>query len=199
MSMGKKALMLGLCGAVLSAAVLLIEKKNREKKFNDELWEVEEDDDAEIEFTMSAGEIDEEEIEGFDEEEIDDFDDFVDFEELPELEVVGVVLTGPRTARVRPTEEEEKEMQNKQDAVALAEKLKSISLTLTVKCGENGRLFGSINTKDIADALEKQAGLKVDKRKIELGDAIKSLGSYKLKVKLHRDVAADLTLKVVEA
>lgn len=114
MSMGKKALMLGLCGAVLSAAVLLIEKKNREKKFNDELWEVEEDDDAEIEFTMSAGEIDEEEIEGFDEEEIDDFDDFVDFDELPQLEVVGVVLTGPRTARVRPTEEEEKEMLRKE-------------------------------------------------------------------------------------
>ena len=55
--------------------------------------------------------IDEEEIEGFDEEEIDDF---VDFEELPELEVVGVVLTGPRTARVRPTEEEEKEMLRKE-------------------------------------------------------------------------------------
>lgn len=104
-----------------------------------------------------------------------------------------------KTFAARKKKEEEKEMQNKQDAVALAEKLKSISLTLTVKCGENGRLFGSINTKDIADALEKQAGLKVDKRKIELGDAIKSLGSYKLKVKLHRDVAADLTLKVVEA
>ncbi|MBQ4576836.1 MAG: hypothetical protein IJB07_03805 [Firmicutes bacterium] len=103
MSMGKKALMLGICGAALSAAVLLIEKKNREKKFEEELWEVEEDDDAEIQFTMTAGDIDE-----FEEE----------FEELPELEVVNVVLTGPRTARVRPTEEEEKEM--------LREKLESV-------------------------------------------------------------------------
>ena len=59
MSMGKKALMLGICGAALSAAVLLIEKKNREKKFEEELWEVEEDDDAEIQFTMTAGDIDE--------------------------------------------------------------------------------------------------------------------------------------------
>ncbi|MBR2002345.1 MAG: hypothetical protein IJ994_08565 [Firmicutes bacterium] len=103
MNMGKKALMLGICGAALSAAVLLIEKKNREKKFEEELWEVEEDDDAEIQFTMTAGDIDE-----FEEE----------FEELPELEVVNVVLTGPRTARVRPTEEEEKEM--------LREKLESV-------------------------------------------------------------------------
>ncbi|MBR4073829.1 MAG: hypothetical protein IKK22_00265 [Firmicutes bacterium] len=103
MSMGKKALMLGICGAALSAAVLLIEKKNREKKFEEELWEVEEDDDAEIQFTMTAGDIDE-----FEEE----------FEELPELEVVNVVLTGPRTTRVRPTEEEEKEM--------LREKLESV-------------------------------------------------------------------------
>ena len=103
MNMGKKALMLGICGAALSAAVLLIEKKNREKKFEEELWEVEEDDDAEIQFTMTAGDIDE-----FEEE----------FEELPELEVVNVVLTGPRTARIRPTEEEEKEM--------LREKLESV-------------------------------------------------------------------------
>ena len=103
MSMGKKALMLGICGAALSAAVLLIEKKNREKKFEEELWEVEEDDDAEIQFTMTAGDIDE-----FEEE----------LEELPELEVVNVVLTGPRTARIRPTEEEEKEM--------LREKLESV-------------------------------------------------------------------------
>ena len=92
MSMGKKALMLGLCGAVLSAAVLLIEKKNREKKFEEKLWDAEEGDDAEIEFSMSAGDID------------------FEVEELPELELVKVVLTGPRTARVRPTEEEEKEM-----------------------------------------------------------------------------------------
>ncbi|MBQ6684565.1 MAG: hypothetical protein IJM99_00500 [Firmicutes bacterium] len=98
MSMGKKALMLGICGAALSAAVLWIEKKNREKKFEEELWEVEEDDDAEIEFTMTAGEV-----EAF-EEEMEE-----ESEELPQLEVVGVVLTGPRTARVRPTEEEEKE------------------------------------------------------------------------------------------
>ena len=68
MSMGKKALMLGLCGAVLSAAVLLIEKKNREKKFEEELWDAEEGDDAEIEFSMSAGDID------------------FEVEELPELE-----------------------------------------------------------------------------------------------------------------
>ena len=106
MSLGRKALMLGICGAALSAAVLLIERKNREKKFDDELWEVEEDDDAEIEFTMSAGDID---VDMDDEE---DFEEEIDdeFEELPEVELVKVILTGPRTARVRPTEEEEKDM-----------------------------------------------------------------------------------------
>ena len=109
MNFGKKALMLGICGAALSAAVLLIERKKREKEFEDELWEVEEDDDAEIEFSMSAGDIEEieEDESGFD---VFDEDDGENDTELPELEVVSVVLTGPRTARVRPTEEEEKEM-----------------------------------------------------------------------------------------
>ena len=103
MSMGKKALMLGICGAALSAAVLWSEKKNREKKFEEELWSVDDDDtNAEIEFTMFAGDVDVEDE--FEEEQAEES------EELPELEVVNVVLTGPRTARVRPTEEEEKEM-----------------------------------------------------------------------------------------
>lgn len=99
MKYAKRALMVGAASAVLGGAALLIGKLVREKKLEQELWDVDEDGDTEIEFTMFAGDIDVEE----DEQPV----------EFPELEVVKVVLTGPRTARVRPTEEEEKEMLRK--------------------------------------------------------------------------------------
>ena len=67
-----------------------------------------------------------------------------------------------------------------------------------VKIGENGKLFGKINSKQIADEFKKQYGIEIDKRKIQLKGNISSLGSYELEIKLHKKVSAKIEVLVVE-
>jgi len=83
------------------------------------------------------------------------------------------------------------------EAKELAEKIKGITVTLQVKSGENGKLFGAVTSKDIAENLIKKHKLKIDKRKIELKENIKSLGTYEVSIKLHPKVLAELTVKVI--
>lgn len=85
-----------------------------------------------------------------------------------------------------------------EEAQSLKKELEKITLQLTAKSGEGGRLFGSITNKHIADELKKTYKLKIDRRKIELSDAIRALGVTKVPVKLHADVLATLTVQVVE-
>ncbi|WP_066366186.1 50S ribosomal protein L9 [Neobacillus fumarioli] len=85
-----------------------------------------------------------------------------------------------------------------EEAKKLKEKLDQLTVELTAKAGEGGRLFGSITSKQIADELEKKHGIKIDKRKMEMADAIRSLGHTKVPVKLHHDVTATLTVHVKE-
>lgn len=84
----------------------------------------------------------------------------------------------------------------KADAEALAAKLEGINLTLGTKASATGKVFGSVTSLQIAEALEKQ-GLSVDKRTIVLKDAIKELGSFPVTIKLHREVSATITVEVV--
>jgi large subunit ribosomal protein L9 len=84
------------------------------------------------------------------------------------------------------------------EAKKLKEELEKITVELTAKAGEGGRLFGSITTKQIAEELFKKHGIKIDKRKMELTDAIRTLGSTKVPVKLHHEVLATLTVTVKE-
>jgi large subunit ribosomal protein L9 len=84
------------------------------------------------------------------------------------------------------------------EAKKLKEALEKITVELTAKAGEGGRLFGSITTKQIAEELSKKHGIKIDKRKMELTDAIRTLGSTKVPVKLHHEVLATLTVSVKE-
>ena len=95
--------------------------------------------------------------------------------------------------------QKKKEEEELQEARQLGEKLKGIVLTLPVKTGEGGRLFGSISNRDIGEALEKEKGLLIDKRKIELNGTIKSLGMYSVIIKLHPRVTAAIEVKVVAA
>ena len=81
-------------------------------------------------------------------------------------------------------------------AKALADKLKSITVIIKTKAGENGKLFGSITTKDIADKLKSGFNLDIDKKKLVLHDAIKSLGTTEVEIKLYTDVTAKLMVKV---
>jgi large subunit ribosomal protein L9 len=89
----------------------------------------------------------------------------------------------------------EQELEN---AKKLKEEIEKITVELTAKSGEGGRLFGSITTKQISDELQKKFNLKIDKRKMELNDAIRTLGYTKVPVKLHHEVTATLNVHVKE-
>lgn len=83
-----------------------------------------------------------------------------------------------------------------EDAKAMANTLEESPVNLTVSAGASGRLFGSVTVSDIAEAFE-QRGVKVDKRRIEVGNPIKNLGSHTVKVRVHADVVATVKLNVV--
>jgi large subunit ribosomal protein L9 len=84
------------------------------------------------------------------------------------------------------------------EAKKLKEELEKVTVELTAKSGEGGRLFGSITTKQISDELVKKFNIKIDKRKMELNDAIRTLGFTKVPVKLHTEVTATLNVHVKE-
>lgn len=77
-----------------------------------------------------------------------------------------------------------------------AEKLNEKVVSINAKVGENGKLFGAINSKDIQDAIKEQYGLDVDKKKIVLNDPIKNVGSYDVEIKLYTGVSAKVVVKV---
>ncbi|WP_456272888.1 50S ribosomal protein L9 [Bacillus sp. AK031] len=85
-----------------------------------------------------------------------------------------------------------------EDAKKLKETLEGLTVEMKAKSGEGGRLFGSITSKQIADELKKKHKIKIDKRKIEMNDAIRSLGFTNVPVKLHQDVTATLKVHVTE-
>ena len=84
-------------------------------------------------------------------------------------------------------------------AQLLAAKVEAASVTVKIKGGENGKTYGSVSTKEIAEAVKEQLGLEIDKKKIVLPEPIKAFGTYEAAVKLHRDVQAKLSVKVTEA
>jgi large subunit ribosomal protein L9 len=79
----------------------------------------------------------------------------------------------------------------------LAKLIGSVSITIAQKAGENDQLFGSVTSKDIAEALEKQ-GYTIERRKIALEEPIKTLGEFKVPVRLHREVTAEVIVTVVK-
>ncbi|MBY0202800.1 LSU ribosomal protein L9P [Paenibacillus polysaccharolyticus] len=93
--------------------------------------------------------------------------------------------------------EERLKQEEKAEAEALAKKLEAEVTELKAKAGEGGRLFGAITSKQIAEALSKK-GLKIDKRKIELDDPIRTLGVTQVIVKVHPEVKATLKVQVTE-
>lgn len=84
----------------------------------------------------------------------------------------------------------------KKEAAADADRIKALSLTIRAKAGEEGKLFGSVTSMDIAEAAKAQ-GVIIDKRRISLEEPIKRLGEFAVPVKLHADVVADLKLTVI--
>lgn len=88
--------------------------------------------------------------------------------------------------------------ENYDKAVELSKTVEAAKVTVKLKTGDGGKIFGSISTKEISQAVKEQCGLELDKKKMNLSESIKSLGTYEVPVKLHPEVTAKLTVKVVE-
>ncbi len=86
----------------------------------------------------------------------------------------------------------------KAEALAISNELRQMTLTVVARGGGNGRLFGSVTNQEIADALAKNAGIKLDKRKILISDTIKNVGTYTVTCKLGYEITAPLTVKIEE-
>lgn len=84
----------------------------------------------------------------------------------------------------------------KQNAVELAEKLSSLIVKIASSAGSDGRLYGSVTTKDIAEVLKAQHGIEVDKRKLTLNEQIKHFGTYSVDIKLHAEVSGKINVLV---
>lgn len=81
-------------------------------------------------------------------------------------------------------------------AKELAQQIEKLKVKMTIKTGEGGRTFGSITAKEIAEALKTQHGIDIDKKKISMRDAIKSIGEFSVVIKLHPKVSAALSVSV---
>ena len=85
-----------------------------------------------------------------------------------------------------------------EEAVKLKEQIEKVTVEMTAKSGEDGRLFGSITSKQIADELNKKEGIKVDRRRMELPEAIRALGYTNIPIRIHLEVTATLKVHVIE-
>ncbi|KDR96359.1 LSU ribosomal protein L9P [Peptoclostridium litorale DSM 5388] len=103
-----------------------------------------------------------------------------------------------KVLKEQKTAQKIKEDQQLEEAKALAENMGEMTVTLFSKAGEGGRLFGSVTSKDIAEALNKKHGIKIDKRKILLDEPIKVLGATNVKIKVHPEVTAQIKVQVNE-
>lgn len=101
--------------------------------------------------------------------------------------------------KLQKANEEKQAAQQLAAARELAEKIEKLSVTLTMKAGDNGKAFGSISGKEIAAAAADQLQLEIDKKKLVLPEPLKTFGTHQVPIKLHRDVTASLAVKIVEA
>lgn len=117
---------------------------------------------------------------------------------LPRKLAVEATVDNVNTMRMTDKANQEKRQREREEAFAVSQRLKSVEVVLRAKGGGAGRLFGSVTSQEIADAVKKQEGIELDKRKIVLDEQIKTVGTYTIKVKLGYEITAELKLKVEE-
>ena len=117
---------------------------------------------------------------------------------LPKKLAIEATPDAVNTMRMNDKATAERIAREKAEALATSKKLRELTIVVTAKGGGNGRLFGAVTTQEIAAALEKQSGIKMDKRKIVLGETIKNVGTYTATCKLGYEITAPLTVKIEE-
>jgi large subunit ribosomal protein L9 len=115
---------------------------------------------------------------------------------LPRGLAVEANATNLNVMNTKKDAEKSKKDRELANARLLADKLKTVTVVIKTKAGENGKLFGSITSKDISDQLKKDFNIDLDKKKIQLVDAMKSIGTTEIEAKIYPEVIAKFTLKI---
>ena len=118
---------------------------------------------------------------------------------LPKKLAMEATPDAINTMRMNDKAAAEKAARERAEALEISKKLREMTLVVTAKGGGAGRLFGSVTNQEIADALAKQSGIKLDKRKIVIADPIKNVGTYTVQCKLGYEITATLSVKIEEA
>jgi large subunit ribosomal protein L9 len=118
---------------------------------------------------------------------------------LPRGLAVEANTTNLNVMNTRKEAEKSKKDRELAKARELAEKLKNISVVIKTKAGENGKLFGSITSKDISDKLKNDFNLEIDKKKINMPDTLKSLGTAEVEIRIYPEVNVKLIVKIEQS
>ena len=118
---------------------------------------------------------------------------------LPRKLAVEATADAMNTKKMNDKATQERIAREKAEAMEISKKLREMTLVVKAKGGGAGRLFGSVTSQEIADALAKNSGIKLDKRKIVIADPIKNVGTYTVTCKLGYEISAPLTVKIEEA
>ena len=118
---------------------------------------------------------------------------------LPRKLAIEATTDAVNTMRMNDKAAAEKAARERAEALETSRKLREMTVVVTAKGGGAGKLFGSVTNQEIADALAKASGIKLDKRKIVLSDPIKNVGTYTVTCKLGYEITAPLTVKIQEA
>ena len=117
---------------------------------------------------------------------------------LPRKLAVEATADAMNTKKMNDKATQERIAREKAEAMEISKKLREMTLVVKAKGGGAGRLFGSVTSQEIADALAKNTGIKLDKRKIVIADTIKAVGTYTVTCKLGYEINALLTVKIEE-
>lgn len=116
---------------------------------------------------------------------------------LPKKKALEATQDNLNKLKAKQNALQNKKAKELEEAKKIAEKMKTITLKIKVKAGENGKIFGGVTAKEIADNLKSQYNIEVDKKKINIEETIKVLGTFLADIKLYEGVNAKLTIAVV--
>lgn len=117
---------------------------------------------------------------------------------IPKGFAIEATTANKKKFAAKKAREEAEDRENRAEAEKLAKELETSGITIKTKAGEGGKLFGSITSQDIADALSAQKNIDVDKKQIRIDSPIKNLGAFHVDVKLYREVGAEVLVNVTE-
>ena len=113
---------------------------------------------------------------------------------LPKKMAVEADKNNLNKLNVKKENEKQRKQNELENAKEIAEKIKTITLKIKAKSGENGKIFGGITSKEVAENLKEQYNINVDKKKISIQETIKMLGNYFVEIKLHEGITAKLAI-----